>query len=133
MICHNGSTICVASPSVQEHLNHGDRLGSCASGNAVSTRGIEASAPDISISSGVGVYPNPTTGQFSVQLNNFKGTRATVLLLNMRGQVMDRKEVVLAGHVQTIKFNISNQAQSVYFVKVLDANGTKTEKIVLQR
>jgi len=28
-ICHNGKAICVASESVQDHLDHGDELGSC--------------------------------------------------------------------------------------------------------
>lgn len=33
MVCHNGKELCIASPAVATHLQHGDKLGSCTSNN----------------------------------------------------------------------------------------------------
>jgi hypothetical protein len=32
IVCHNGKELCIASPAVAAHLQHGDKLGSCTSG-----------------------------------------------------------------------------------------------------
>jgi hypothetical protein len=31
LVCHNGKEVCIASPAVAAHLQHGDKLGSCSS------------------------------------------------------------------------------------------------------
>lgn len=62
LICHNGNGICVASAAVQEHLDHGDKLGPC----AASERGVSVSqqgaTTEESITANTLIYPNPVKG-----------------------------------------------------------------------
>lgn len=140
MICHNGATICVASSAVQSHLNHGDNLGSCI--NATSATGISTSTSD-SLRPGettsnaatvsVKAYPNPTSGRFTVQLTNYKSSKATVMIVGVNGLIVSQKEVQLVAGRATLSFDMANPAQGVYLIRVLSADGAKTEKIIVQQ
>lgn len=131
MVCHNGKTICIASGDVQEHLNHGDHLSNCETNSVIARTEV----PDESISEvpGTWVYPNPSNGQFTVLLNNTKAGRASVLVVDMNGRVVTEKEVMITGSAQTVKLDISGHRQGIYLVKLVGADGTKTQKIIIQR
>lgn len=131
MICHNGNVICVASNSVQTHLNHGDRLGSCVT--YTTTGGESKEVQDASVNALVSVSPNPSAGQFTIQLNNYKASKATVMILDLNGRIVTQKVVSITGNNQTINFNISNYPQGLYLIKVIGAGGIITEKLVLRR
>jgi hypothetical protein len=132
MVCHNGKTICVASSAVQEHLDHGDYLGSCTT-NSVSV--ISAAAPIEAIiieTPEMSVYPNPSKGQFSVHLNGNKSGKASITVLDMNGRIVAQKEVLLTGESQDVKFDLSDHAQGIYLVKVVGVEGAKTHKVIVQ-
>ncbi|PTQ93958.1 putative secreted protein (Por secretion system target) [Mucilaginibacter yixingensis] len=59
-VCHNQHVICVAQAAVQEHLSHGDKLGSC-SGNMADahTSNLANDLTALVSTSNVAVYPNP--------------------------------------------------------------------------
>ena len=134
MICHNGTTICVASTSVQFHLDHGDKLGTCTNSTMSASTVATSASNDAKASSTVNVkaFPNPTRGEFTVQLNNFKASKATVVILSLNGTVLAQKEATLIGGNQTLRFDITNQAHGVYLLKVISTDGLRTEKIVVQ-
>lgn len=134
MICHNGATICVASNAVQEHLSHGDQLGTCATtriGSITTAAGIQestlSSAPNMSI------YPNPSAGQFILQLYSDRVQKVEVMIIDMNGRVVAQKSVNMNEGFQTLNFNITNHSKGVYLVKVVSTEGTKTQKIVVQK
>ncbi|MFV5688041.1 T9SS type A sorting domain-containing protein [Flavobacterium sp. ZT3R25] len=133
MICHNGVAICVASSAVQAHLNHGCKLGSCTTTAKTTTTSLKIDGPSVSIVPEVLVYPNPSAGQFTVQLSGYKSSKADVIIMNMTGQIVTQKEVKLIDGRQTVAFNISNHAQGIYLLKVLSADGVNTLKIVLEK
>jgi hypothetical protein len=50
------------------------------------------------------------------------------------GQIVAQKEVKLLDGKQTMAFNISNQAEGIYLLKVVTADGVdSTLKIVLEK
>jgi hypothetical protein len=79
------------------------------------------------------VYPNPSSGQFNVRFNDFKSSKATVIISNITGQVVIKKEVELTGNNQNISFSIPNHNQGVYLLKVISDEDTKTLKIMIEK
>ncbi|MBL7745967.1 MAG: T9SS type A sorting domain-containing protein, partial [Chitinophagaceae bacterium] len=87
-ICHNGHTICVSQNAVAAHLAHGDYLGQCKcygnySKGSVSTEEAEP---------GLSIYPNPSSGNFTVRLSmpDEDAAGATLQIININGQVIQK-------------------------------------------
>ncbi|MGM8362397.1 Ig-like domain-containing protein [Flavobacterium sp. ARAG 55.4] len=121
MVCHNGQEICVSSNAVQAHLNHGCKLGSCSVISQEQEPIVEVLA-----------FPNPTTGDFTVQLSGYKSSKATIIITNIIGQLVMQKEVSLKDGKQDVPFNLPNQARGIYLLKVLSADGENNLKVVLE-
>ncbi len=80
--------------------------------------------------SGILVYPNPVTFEFTVELKgSAPDTKINVSLVNAQGQVMFQKQD-LVGNRQT--FNISNLAAGVYYLLINKNGEMTTTKIVKQ-
>lgn len=139
MVCHNGKEICISSSAVQEHLSHGDKLGSCTStsnartsettevGNTVSQN---VHQPEVMVK--MSVYPNPSNDRFTIQLNNMN-SKAEVLILSASGTTIERKQVQSNAGNQTLIFNLSNKSAGMYIVKVVTEEGVHTSKVIVQR
>ena len=80
----------------------------------------------------VKIFPNPTTGKFSVQLNGNFGEKASVLMLNESGLTIESKYINLVGQNSTSKldFDLSARPGGTYFIRVLTAKGVQVLKIV---
>jgi hypothetical protein len=131
MICHNGVALCVASSAVQAHLDHGCKLGACITTAKIVSTSLDK--PMVAVIPEVLVYPNPSAGQFTIQLSGYKSSKADIIIVNTAGQIVTQKEVKLIDGKQTIAFNIANQAQGIYLLKVLSADGVNTLKIMLEK
>ncbi|MBZ4041159.1 rhamnogalacturonan lyase family protein [Flavobacterium hibisci] len=79
------------------------------------------------------VYPNPSSGQFNVRFNDFKSSKATVVISSITGQVVMKKEVELTRNDQNVAISIPNQNQGVYLLKVITDEVTKTLKIMIEK
>ena len=89
--------------------------------------------PGLSVSD-VFVYPNPSSGQFTVQLSGDASSKVSILVTNLLGQLVAQKEVEMAHGKQMMSINISNQASGIYLLKVVTAEGVEsTQKIVLEK
>lgn len=130
MICHNGTSICVASSAVQSHLNHGDNIGTCGTYSKVAKSAILETTN--SVEPGLSVYPNPTSGSFSIQINSLKAGKATINIATINGQIVEQRDVVLAEGIQSFSFNISGKASGVYLIKVSGIDGVNTQNLILQ-
>lgn len=78
-ICHNNNVICVAQSAVQNHLNHGDKLGSC-SGTSKT-----AAKEEVADSSNFTVYPNPVQDTFNVSISSKLDPNAIIGIYNILG------------------------------------------------
>ncbi len=121
LICHNGVDLCVASSAVEAYLAHGCKLGSCATISQKQEPTVEVLA-----------YPNPTTGEFAVQLSGYKSSKASIVITNIIGQLVMQKEVSLVDGKQVVSCNLTNHVRGIYLLKVLSADGENNLKIVLE-
>jgi hypothetical protein len=125
MICHNEKAICIASADVQDHLNHGDRLGSCATAASIALN-MERSAEEMALSKVV-LYPNPVTDNLNIRIDKLEAG-ALVQLYNSTGVLVMNQR--LTNNTQTI--SLKALAAGVYYVQVKNGAQITTEKVVKQ-
>jgi hypothetical protein len=74
--------------------------------------------------------PNPTSGNFDLNISN-AADKATIKLLSFDGRLLSTEKVDL-NQSNTVKMNIANYANGIYFVNVISGNVNKTIKITKQ-
>jgi hypothetical protein len=79
---------------------------------------------EISSSNGIKVYPNPTTGVFTLELNNTLSK--TIEVLDLTGRVVSSN----TNSANSIKLNINGLASGIYYVKVQTENSIDVIKVV---
>ncbi|MCF8465535.1 MAG: T9SS type A sorting domain-containing protein [Flavobacteriales bacterium] len=80
---------------------------------------------------GFGIYPNPTTDNFTLVLDKNSNVQS-VSLLSLEGKlIMDLTNMITAGN-QKVEIGTANLAPGVYLVSVISADGIGTQKIVVQ-
>jgi len=127
MVCHNGKEICVTSESVQDHLNHGDRLGGCnMNSSSASATNIQNDISS-SYSYRVTVYPNPVRENLKVYVNKIE-TGATMQLYNTNGSLV--RSLKLISNTNTI--SVEGLTAGMYYLLVKNGDKTTTNKIVIQ-
>ncbi|QHL88528.1 T9SS type A sorting domain-containing protein [Nibribacter ruber] len=77
-------------------------------------------------------YPNPTyTGKVSLEAGRGQGGTAVITLLNGNGQIISKQEVVLQ-EGQAHELDLSQQKAGMYYLRVENAAGQSTSRIVRQ-
>ncbi len=80
------------------------------------------------------VYPNPFNGQFKVTFKMDYPLRSlTVLLFNVRGQIVNQKRLHPQAGNNAIYFDLPDLASGIYFLHFRAAGRSFTRKLVLQR
>ena len=80
---------------------------------------------------GFGIYPNPTTNNFTIVLDKNANVQ-TVSLLSLEGKlIMDFTSMIAIGN-QKVEVSTANLASGIYLVSVVSAEGVGTQKIVVQ-
>jgi autotransporter-associated beta strand protein len=126
MVCHSGNSLCVPYEDVQDHLNHGDYLGTC---NATASRSANTNAEASlePVKEGTTVYPNPVADRLIIKVNRLQ-EGALVKVYNVNGAV-----VVSARLINTIQsFPVQTLAAGIYYVQVINGDVLTTTKIVKQ-
>ena len=150
-VCHyppgnpaNMQTLSISINAVDAHIfypGHGDHLGTCDQQPctqpaiaAISVSPLQSiiNNPASSVSK-IAVVPNPSNGQFTLQLNNLKGTSAFVTLLNANGAIIERKTVRINTRGNSLSFNLKSKMAGQYFIKIISDEGIRTEKIIIQQ
>lgn len=75
------------------------------------------------------VYPNPSTGQFTIDINN-NNQSYSIQILDITGQVIYTKGQIATSKTQ---IDLNSIAEGVYFVKVKTENGKTVKKILIQK
>jgi uncharacterized delta-60 repeat protein len=78
------------------------------------------------------VQPNPSSGQFELQFNDDIAGRADVFISNSNGVVVERRSVNVTGTGRLEQFNLRNLPPGLYFIRVVSAKGTQTQKLIVQ-
>ena len=78
----------------------------------------------------ISVFPNPTSGMFTVELNSIEGN-VTCQIVNSRGSVVETREIEAMGDSEYV-FDL-NIASGVYFVRIISGYRVWTERIVIEK
>jgi hypothetical protein len=79
------------------------------------------------------IAPNPSSGRFVIQFNNYKSSRVNVIVTNMKGAEVERREVAIGGIAgQTLSMDLHHLAAGMYMVRVVSEDGVQTSKVVVQ-
>ncbi len=85
---------------------------------------------NVDLSSAVTIFPNPSAGLFTLNLNFEKQANATITVRNVLGQILltDQEQNVL-NHTMTM--DLGKYGKGNYFVTVRSENGIVTKRIVI--
>jgi hypothetical protein len=73
---------------------------------------------------GVKIYPNPTAGEFTVELNN--SSVKTVVVTDVTGRIISSN----TSASDVVKVNLNNLSSGVYYVKVQSNNAVEVVKVI---
>jgi hypothetical protein len=92
--------------------------------------GVTTGIPTESLTSSFSVYPNPTSGQFSISLTTKAPSTLNISLVDMQGRVIYNNVVEnVTSHNEIIDTPL---AKGVYFVRVNNGAEVKVEKVVVR-
>lgn len=92
--------------------------------------GTGSSVNELSIDAFVTVFPNPSNGNFNVDLMSNDFGQTEIVIYNMVGEVVEQVSYNILSP-KRVKFNLENQPNGVYFVKVKTENGSSTKKLII--
>lgn len=94
--------------------------------------GSGASVNETSLDAYVSIFPVPSNGPVNVELSAFGLGQTDIIVYNMVGEEIEHvSHNVLSP--KRVKFNLENQPNGLYFVKVKTETGSTTKKLVLNK
>ena len=78
---------------------------------------------------GIKVYPNPSEGQFTVELP-YSGSKTTVMITDVYGKIVETTELENNSSLK-LNYDMKNVARGTYLIKVIMDNKTYREKLVI--
>jgi hypothetical protein len=92
--------------------------------------GVAAGTDPNSLVADFNVYPNPTTGSFTVDVTNVVASNLVITLSNIQGQIVYQNTVTgVINHQETIDNKL---AKGLYFLSVNNGKEVKVQKVVVQ-
>lgn len=81
---------------------------------------------------GVSIYPNPSDGNFRIQLNGYENLTVNMVVSNTLGQTLYSEQLTVDAGVSAHDINLSHLAAGTYMVKLLDGDNVQTMNIVIE-
>jgi len=120
-ICHNGKTICVAQTAVQEHLNHGDSLGSCDREEETETI------------TNLQSYPNPFVNEVTIKFSSNVDTVVDLCIYDFKGQLVAKSTEQITNGEGMIKLNLGHLIAGFYYLKTIVNGDVKNVKLIIKQ
>ncbi|MCB9360780.1 MAG: VCBS repeat-containing protein [Flavobacteriales bacterium] len=76
----------------------------------------------------ISIYPNPTSGLFTISLANAKGA-ISYTITTLEGRIVEQANNVSQNNIQV---NLTNESKGVYFLIIQENNTNRTYKIIRQ-
>ncbi len=125
----SGTPLIVTPAQANMHLAHGDVLGNCAPFTG-RDGGVAAAQQSGEEGAFMVVYPNPSTGIFTIELSSIEAG-ADVLITDVQGKAVALKRMEKDGAIKT-QFDLSALARGMYLIEVRDGGRMYRSKIVMQ-
>jgi len=75
-------------------------------------------------------YPNPNNGQFKLQIDNVNAPSSELEVMNVNGQVVYNENLIINGSIsKDININVE---KGIYFVRLMNKNGVKVERLIIE-
>ncbi|TSA35222.1 MAG: T9SS C-terminal target domain-containing protein [Porphyromonadaceae bacterium] len=98
--------------------------------NNIYNGGVAAGVDQKSLVASFSVYPNPTSGAFTVEISNVVASDLVITLTNIQGQVIYQNTIAnVVNYQETIDNKLS---KGFYFLTVNNGKGVKVQKVVVQ-
>ncbi len=80
------------------------------------------------------IYPNPTSGNISLQLQNWNGGFATIAITDLMGKIIFNSQVALSDTQGTYTLDLPESTQAgIYIITVKDTTHSITSKVVVNK
>jgi hypothetical protein len=82
--------------------------------------------------SGFNLYPNPSTGMFTLNLELINTEKVSVQLFDVRGRLINEKNFFNKNTAFSEEINFNNTAKGLYLVKITNGNKQTTRKLIIE-
>lgn len=86
--------------------------------------------PDVFNGNNERLYPNPNSGNFTLELNMGQQQEADIVIINANGELISRMHKTLAPDIIMLSLTMKDDASGVYFVQVQNENAKRVGRIV---
>ncbi len=76
----------------------------------------------------IDIFPNPSSGIFTINISNFQKTTIELTVLNVLGEIILKSLILSDKH----EINLGNFAKGIYFIKATDNKNHYTRKVIVQ-
>ena len=77
------------------------------------------------------LFPNPTNGEFVLRGNGYSTSEILISVMDMNGRVIESRIVNANSNSINERFDLSNQANGVYFISIQSEGKVEVKKVVL--
>lgn len=81
----------------------------------------------------VSVFPNPSNGDFTMNVNIPNITSADMIIYNALGEAVLEKKIAIPSGGNNVDVDMNNQPEGMYLIKMKTTEGTITKKIVINK
>jgi hypothetical protein len=78
-------------------------------------------------------YPNPSTGVFELQLQNYNKGKVEIQVIDNYGKLVAKQTLMVSASVENISMDIRKHASGMYQVRVVSEEGVNTLKVIIAR
>lgn len=130
-VCSGSQTKCVLTRNVSGLLKSGSYLGSCA--QVAQLNIVSSTEGSVTGQASMQPFPNPSTGLFTLKLENVKADKTQITVMDMKGMVMSTRTIQGFQKTQTINFDLRNLASGTYIIKLVTKEDVQTTRVVIAR
>jgi hypothetical protein len=108
-------------------------LSGCSSATSNGILVLPVGTRDVSLSSKLSIYPNPSKGEFDIKVENGKSEEFTIEIFNNLGASVWKQENVTINGTYTKHIDLNNPPAGVYMVSLRNKANSLVKKVVIMK
>ena len=108
-------------------------LSGCTNGSTriIGESDITTIVQDNSSIESIRTYPNPTNGEFNLEISSLREDNVRVMLVNPQGKIVSKELINASKGLQNIKIDVSDFNPGLYFLHVISEDQKFVEKVLV--